>query len=209
MIEVIPAVLPLTEEELITAVRRLEAAGVERMHLDICDGDFVSTRTIDGYLELMRLNTKILVDVHLMVKSPEQYVDHWWACECVERFIVHVESTHMFDVLRHHAHSHDQEVVATLNPDTPLEKLDALEGYDGVQFMTVHPGLQGQDFLPDVMPKISRFSKKYPEMPIFVDGGITPATAPQCVAAGATALISGSYILGHDNIEEAIKQIQG
>ena len=208
MIEVIPAVLVKTEEELVAAVRRLEAAGVSRVHLDICDGEFVATQTIEGFGELARLETTIKFDVHLMVRSPERFVDHWWQCACADRFIFHIESTDMFSQLAEHGHSHGQMIFAALNPDTALEKLSAVTGYDGVQFMTVHPGLQGQDFLPDVLPKISRFHQAHPDMPIMVDGGITPDTAAQCAVAGASTLVSGSFVMKSEDLAGAIQLVQ-
>jgi ribulose-phosphate 3-epimerase len=209
MTEVIPAILTNDPEEFVALVRKLEAAGVERVHLDICDGEFVPTQTISGYEELMRLETSVKFDVHLMVRNPERFVDHWWSCAQADRFIYHVESTDMFGMLAEHAHSHDHRVFAALNPDSPLEKLEAVQSHcDGVQFMTVHPGLQGQSFLADVLPKMTRYHNRHPDMPIMVDGGITPQTAPPCVAAGATSLVSGSFVIKSDSIEGALAQLR-
>jgi ribulose-phosphate 3-epimerase len=74
--------------------------------------------------------------------------------------------------------------------------------------MTVHPGEQGRMFLPDVLPKITRYRNMHPDMPIFVDGGITPQTAPQCVAAGAGVLVSGSYVFKNGTIQKALQRLQ-
>jgi ribulose-phosphate 3-epimerase len=209
MIEIIPALLPLTEEEFLGAVQKLGSAGIKRVHLDICDGEFVPTSTILGYEELARLQTSIEFDIHLMVRQPERYVDHWWQCATVRRFIVHVEATDMFETLAEHTHSHGHEIFAAINPDTHAESLEsAARVSDGVQFMTVHPGAQGQSFLDDVVPKISRYHRTHPGIPIMVDGGITPTTAPRCAAAGASILVSGSYILKSDTIEGAIASLR-
>lgn len=209
MIEVIPAILTDNEEEFVRLMRGLEAAGETRVHLDICDGEFVPTQTIQGYPELAKLTTSLKVDVHLMVRRPEQYVDHWWSCACADRFIFHVEATDMFDTLAAHAHGHGHRVIAALNPDTPAERLERPAGVcDGVQFMTVHPGLQGQEFLADALPKISRFRNNHPGLPIFVDGGVTPATAPRCVAAGASVLVSGSYVVKSATIQKALARLR-
>lgn len=209
MIEIVPAILTNSPEELVRLVHLLERAGVTRAHLDVCDGEFVPTNTIAGYEEIFRLDTKLKFDVHLMVRHPEKYVDHWWRSPRADRFIYHVESTDMFSTLAEHSHGHAQTVFAAINPDTPLEKLEAVQDdCDGVQFMTVHPGLQGQPFLSDVLPKIGRYRKAHPDTPIMVDGGITAETAPQCTAAGASILVSGSYLLMNGGVEKALEKLR-
>lgn len=207
--EIIPAILAQTPEAFATAYERLRSAGVKRIHLDICDGEFVATETISGFQELASLDTEVKFDVHLMVQRPEVYVDHWYACVCADRFIVHVEATSMMQELADHAHGHGNEFVAALNPDTPLERIEPYQqSLDAVQFMTVHPGLQGQSFIQDVLPKIRRFRAQYPEMPIMVDGGITPATTPACAQAGASILVSGSHVLGATDARRALQELE-
>lgn len=207
--EIIPAILAQTPEAFAMAYERLRNAGVKRIHLDICDGAFVATETISGFQELASLDTGVKFDVHLMVQRPEAYVDHWHVCTCADRFIVHVEATDMMQELADHAHGHGNELVVALNPDTPLERIEAYQqSLDAVQFMAVHPGLQGQSFLSDVVPKIRRFHAQYPEMPIMVDGGITPVTASVCAQAGASLLVSGSYVLGATDIRRALLELE-
>lgn len=187
----------------------LERAGVTRVHLDICDGEFAPAHTISGYEELCRLATSLKFDIHLMIQHPERLVDHWWQCDRADRFIYHVESTDAFGTLAEHSASHGHQVFAALNPDSPVEKLEAVHDHcDGVQFMTVHPGMQGQPFLDDVVPKIIRYRNRFPDMPIMVDGGITPETAPRCVAAGASLLVSGSYVMMNGGVESALEKLK-
>lgn len=181
-----------------------ERAGVKRVHLDICDGQFVPTRTIDGYSQLVRLASSLEWDVHLMVQKPEEYMDHWGKCarlpdgqECVRRFIVHVEATDVMPTLVEHAHGHGQELWAAINPDTPLEVLATPNGMspDGVCVMGVVPGMQGRQFVSTTIDRIRELETGNEKLPIMVDGGITPETAPQCARAGAGILVSGSYIV--------------
>lgn len=195
-ISIIPAILTDDPEEFLRLVHVFERAGVRRVHLDICDGEFVPTRTIQGYPELARLEeTNLKFDVHLMVKDPMQACEPWRGTRA-GRFIVHVETVRDFTLLAEHAHSCHKEMGAAINPETPLEKLEAAAAdADFVQFMTVHPGAQGRVFVPEVTDRIRTFAANHPGMAIMVDGGITPATAPGCVAAGASALVSGSYVV--------------
>jgi ribulose-phosphate 3-epimerase len=97
----------------------------------------------------------------------------------------------------------------TLNPDTSIEELKPfLNLVDFIQFMTVRPGFQGRDFLYYVVKKIDFFHKLYPNILIAVDGGINPSTARESVAAGASILISGSFILKSGNVGKAIEQLK-
>ena len=208
MTEIIPAILTDNEEEFVRLVHMLERAGVTRVHLDICDGQFVSSRTVNGYDQLRRLPSSMRWDVHLMVKDPEHYVDHWHDLPA-DRFIVHVEATDMMETLATHCHGHGQELWAAINPETALGVLTGLQcELDGTTFMTVHPGQQGASFTPEVLKKIKLFKAERPDLPVMVDGGITPTTAPSCVAAGASVLVSGSFIIKSGNIEDALRQLQ-
>lgn len=210
MIEVVPAVLPKTEAELHGAMERLTAAGVRRVHLDICDGSFVPTRSIAGVQELLAHDWGVTWDVHLMVRTPEDVLPSWWDVASAQRLIVHVEATERIGDLAAHAHGHDRHLGAAINPETDLDRLEEAVGHvDLAMFMTVFPGAQGRTFVPEVLARIRTFHGDHPTVPIAVDGGITPETAPRCVAAGASTLVSGSYILGGSDITGAMQEIQG
>lgn len=195
-ITIVPAILTDDPEEFLRLVHIFERAGVRRVHLDICDGEFAPARTILGYPELNRLEeTNLKFDVHLMVREPEKACEPWRGTRA-GRFIVHVEAAKDFRALAEHAHSCHKEMGAAINPETPLEKLEAVAAdADFAQFMTVHPGAQGRTFVPEAAERIRTFAANHPGMTVMVDGGITPATAPQCVAAGASVLVSGSYVV--------------
>ncbi len=52
--------------------------------------------------------------------------------------------------------------------------------------------------MQDVLRKIEALRKMIDaegrDIPLEVDGGVTPVTAPQCIAAGATAVVAGSAV---------------
>lgn len=206
--EIIPAILTDNPEELVRLAHIFERAGVTRVHLDICDGKFVPTRTITGHEELHRFTSSLRWDVHLMVQEPDKRVDQWHQCDCVDRFIVHVEATHDMAMLAEHAHGHGQELWAAINPDTSLEKLHEAQGIDGICVMGVTPGAQGQPFQALTVDRIRQLSTDNGKLPLMVDGGITLITAPQCVAAGASLLVSGSFIVKSPDPAKAIAELQ-
>lgn len=101
-----------------------------------------------------------------------------------------------------------------LNPSTPVFLLeDVLSLIDMVLVMTVNPGFGGQEFIPEMLPKIERLRRWITQrgLPcdIEVDGGIHEATAPQVVQAGANLLVAGSAVYNdHESVADAIKRLR-
>lgn len=208
MVDIIPAILTESEAELVRLVRIFEQAGVTRVHLDVCDGIFVPTRTIKGYEELARLETPILFDVHLMVSRPELACAHWCTSTRADRFLVHIETTKNFPELAGHAHECGKKLGASINPETPLERLEAVAASaDLVQFMTVHPGQQGRAFVPEALERMRQFQAAHPDITIIADGGVTPQTASSCAMAGASILVSGSYVVRAADPARALSEL--
>lgn len=209
MIEIIPAILTSSAKEFHELARRMADAGVRRVHLDIGDGSFIPTETILGHVELMGTDLPIDWDVHLMVQHPEEHLEHWWSVERAERFMVHVESDGDFLAVAEDIHRHDKRIGAALNPGTARTLLEPIIGeIDLVQFMTVIPGKQGGQFLPWVLEHVRQMHEERPDLEIAVDGGVTPDTAHQCVAAGSNTLVSGSYVVGSGDIGKAVQALR-
>lgn len=209
MTDIIPAILTNNEEELVRLAHIFERAGVARVQLDVCDGAFVPTRTIEGHEELKRLVSNLKFDVHLMIEHPEQACAPWCAVPNADRFFIHVETTTMFGELCGHAQGCGKMLGAAINPDTPMEKLEAAATHTNLfQFLTVHPGAQGRTFVPQVLERIKAFRAAHPDAVILVDGGVTPDTAKQCVDAGADALVVGSYLTQSLDVLNALKELR-
>lgn len=209
MIEIVPAILTDNAKEFKELAQRLVAAGVRRVHLDIADGAFVPMETITGYKELMESDIPLDWDIHLMVRRPEEFVDHWWGVPRADRFIMHVEATDDFAMLAKHVHGHDKHIGAAINPETSRSALEEVIGsVDLVQFMTVIPGGQGRKFRPEVLEHVKQIREDHPNIELAVDGGVTPDTASACVAAGANILVSGSYVVGSADPARAVQELQ-
>src|SRR5437867_3776685 len=89
-----------------------------------------------------------------------------------------------------------EQLVQRVNLETSwMEIQEYLPLADAVQFMTVNPGFQKQVFMEEVLGKITDFRENNPSIPIMVDGGINPETGTKALVAGATMLVSGSYIV--------------
>ncbi len=98
-----------------------------------------------------------------------------------------------------------------INPGTSADAVEpVLDSIDLILVMTVNPGFGGQEFLSFVVPKIARIREMIGARPIVleVDGGITPETAPEVIAAGATALVAGTAVFGHPDRSAAIAALR-
>jgi ribulose-phosphate 3-epimerase len=209
MIEIIPAILTESGEELLRLVHMFERAGIRRAHLDICDGFFVPSRTISGHDELRRISTNLIFDVHLMVRNPDVQFERWCDIASADRFLMHIETVPQIEATAGRVHACGKHLGVVVNPESKDEGVEAaIPHADCVQFMTVHPGQQGRSFVPEALERVRAFHGRHPHVPILVDGGVTPVTAPACVEAGASMLVSGSYIVRAADVSVAMRQLE-
>lgn len=207
MIQIIPAILTDSSARFKELVKKLEPY-VERLHVDIADGDFVPNKTVKGYEELKSIESSVKFDIHLMAKRPQDQMQDWFNTNA-DRFIIHAESDVDLREIIKNIKKRNKKVGLALNPETNIDKIEPyLDSVDFVQFMTIHPGFQGQQFLDEIVDKISLFNKKYPDIIIMCDGGITLETASKLVKAGASVLVSGSYIIKSLDFEKAINDLK-
>lgn len=208
MVEIVPAILEKNFTAIEEKINRV--AGISPVvQLDITDGVFVPQLTWHNPADLRKLHTAIRFDVHLMVEKPEQYfID--WNNSLVSRFTFHYEST--YDVRRtmELAKKTGKQVGVALLVETPIAVLrDIAREIDMVLCMGVVPGAQGQSLDAHVVDKVKALRDLYPKLSIGVDGGVNPLVAPSLIEAGATMLVSGSFLFTHAHIAQGIAELQG
>ena len=182
-----------------TQVRAVENADCQWLHFDAMDGHFVPNLTLGPmFLEAVRPHTKLHFDAHLMISNPADFVDEFITAGANSISIQVEGQLHLHRVI---ARIKEQNVMAgaVLNPATPVSILDTiLPDLDYVLVMSVNPGFSGQKFLPLAIEKIAHLKNLRAEHElqflIQVDGGVSSATAPQVVAAGADVLVCGSSV---------------
>jgi ribulose-phosphate 3-epimerase len=198
-VKIAPSILSADFARLGEQVKEAEAAGAHRIHIDVMDGRFVPVISMGlPIVEAVRRVTSLPLDIHLMVVEPERHIEAFMEAGG-DIINVHVEAaTHLHRIV--------QQVKGTgrlagvcLNPATPLSAVEAiLPDVDQVVVMSVNPGYAGQPFIPSALDKMRRLRRLLDELglevDIEVDGGVSPETAPACVAAGATALVAASAI---------------
>lgn len=183
------------------------------LHLDVMDGVFVPNISF-GFPVLEAVASKCIkpLDVHFMIKHPEQYIErtaklgammmnvHYEACVHLHRTIEEIHKTGM-------------KAGVTLNPSTPVCVLeDVIKEVDMVLLMSVNPGFGGQKFIENTISKVKRLRKLIVDSDskalIEVDGGVQEDTAPRLVSAGVDVLVSGSYIFKAQNPGQIIQDLR-
>lgn len=215
-LRIAPSILSADFSRLGEDVKRAEAAGADWIHVDVMDGHFVPNITIGPLVvEAVRRSTDLPVDVHLMIESPERYLQDF-ADAGADLITVHSEvCRHLHRVLGSIREAGARPGVA-VNPGTPVELLaDALPLVDLVLVMTVNPGFGGQGFIPRSVDKLRRLEGMLAReglseaVEVQVDGGISEATAPAVMLAGANVLVAGSALFrAPDGIESAMGRLR-
>jgi ribulose-phosphate 3-epimerase len=198
-----PSILSADFGRLAEDVKTVEAAGADWIHVDVMDGHFVPNITIGPLVtDAVRKATELPVDVHLMIESPERYLEAFVAAGA-DRITVHQETCpHLHRTLQQIRELGAMPGVS-LNPSTPVNTLEDIVPFvELILVMTVNPGFGGQSFIPTSPAKIRAardllMKAGRGEVPVQVDGGVGPDTAPTLVGAGADVLVAGSAVFGH------------
>lgn len=198
-IKIAPSILSADFGRLGEQVAEAERAGADYVHVDIMDGHFVPNITMGPLVvQAVRRSTSLPLDVHMMIASPERYIEEFVDAGA-DIITVHVEAcTHLHRVV-HQIRESGARAGAALNPATPPSIVEeVLADLDQVLVMTVNPGFGGQAFIHSAVDKIRRVRARLDLLGLTadleVDGGISSATARTAVDAGARVLVAGSAI---------------
>jgi ribulose-phosphate 3-epimerase len=135
-------------------------------------------------------------DCHLMIEPVDPYLGVFADAGC-DIITVHAEATRHLDRSLQAIRDLGKQAGVALNPSTPESAIEyVLDRLDLVVVMTVNPGFGGQSFIPAMVDKVARLRVMIGarDIRVEIDGGVTPATAPAVVAAGADVLVAGSAV---------------
>lgn len=180
-------------------IAAVEAAGADYIHIDVMDGHFVPNITVGPLIvEAVRKVTRLPLDVHLMIASPDRYIEAF-AKAGSTILTVHPEVCHHLHRTLTTIRDHGVKPAVALNPSTPLCVIEnVLDDIDMVLIMTVNPGFGGQRFIPSMHEKIKKLkdivSRQHNSIAIEVDGGISVDNIRETALAGADVFVAGSGV---------------
>lgn len=185
-------------------------AGADMLHLDIMDNHYVPNLTYGPAIcqALRRAVGSVPIDVHLMT-TPVDALIQAFAKAGASRISIHPDATIHLDRSLQLIHENQCKAGLVLNPATSPDVLTWIHHrLDYILVMSVNPGFGGQTLIPESLNKIQEIAKRYPHLPICVDGGITVDNIAELAKAGATEFVAGSSIFKSDNYKETMQEMR-
>lgn len=208
-----PSVLSCDFGNIERDIKMLNSSDAQWIHIDVMDGVFVPNISF-GFpiLEVIRKHTDKVLDVHLMIESPDNYLAsfrnagadiltvHFETCRHLSRTISAIKELGM-------------KAGVALNPHTPISSLEeVIQDLDLVLIMSVNPGFGGQKFIQSSIEKVKKLAQLIQEKKsnavIEVDGGVNLENGLELKKAGAQALVAGSFVFGSTNPIQTISQLK-
>ncbi len=208
-----PSILSANFSRLESEIKRVESAGAKVLHMDVMDGHFVPNISFGpGIIRTVNTFTDLVLDTHLMIESPDRYLEQFRDAGS-DILTVHVEAcTHLHRTVAR-IKELGMKAGVSLNPSTSLMTIEEILPYvDLVLIMSVNPGFGGQKFIETSIKKITTLARMIGEQSspavIEVDGGIDSVTIRRVVDAGARYLVAGNAVFGDGNIENNYTHLQ-
>lgn len=211
-----PSILSADFANLQAGVETIAESGADWVHVDVMDGLFVPNITIGiPVVAALRRVTSLPLDVHLMIDRPIRYVEQF--CKAGADYLtIHVEADTPENTLAalEKIAALGVKPAISLKPGTPVEAVEPyLDKVDMILVMTVEPGFGGQKFMPSALDKLSALRAERDRRGLHtlleVDGGVNTETGPQCAAAGADWLVTGSALFKAKDPAAVIDTLHG
>jgi ribulose-phosphate 3-epimerase len=209
-----PSILSADFARLGEEVDSVLAAGADWIHFDVMDNHYVPNLTVGPVVcqALRKAGVKAPIDVHLMVTPVDPLVVDF-AKAGATNISFHPEATQHVDrtiqLIRHSG----CKPGLVFNPATPLNWLDyVIDKIDVILLMSVNPGFGGQEFIPEVLPKLgearARIKAAGRDIRLEVDGGVKVENAAGIAKAGADTFVAGSAIFGSADYARTIQAMR-
>ncbi|MFO8052686.1 MAG: ribulose-phosphate 3-epimerase [Candidatus Omnitrophota bacterium] len=198
---IVPALLSQDKEKM-QEMLNICSNFAELVQIDIMDGKFVPSQSITTQ-ELVQLKINTPNELHLMVNNPFAWIEPASQIGS-KRIIFHLETEIDHKKLITDIRKSGMEAGVSLNPETKIEKLKPIiNQIDLVLFMSVNPGFYGAAFIPEVLEKIKKFKKIWPDKKTAIDGGVKESNFLKIKNIGLDYICIGSAILKSENPKQA------
>jgi ribulose-phosphate 3-epimerase len=213
VIQIVPSILAADFVRLGEEVRRVEAVGIEMLHVDIMDGHFVPNFTMGTPItESLRRFTNVKLDHHLMIDDPDTYAPIFIkaGADCVS---VHYEVCRNLDRTLNMIRENGAQAGVVINPATSTALLEnVLDIVDYVLVMSVNPGYGGQKFIPNSLRKVRELARMRAErklgFAIEIDGGIGTENIAEAAKAGIDWFVAGSSVFHAPDPAQAVRDLR-
>ena len=205
-----PSLLSADFRNIAKNIKEVEAAGANRLHLDVMDGHFVPALTFGPLIiQAIRKCTQCHLETHLMIQDPHKSIDQYINAGS-DTIIIHLEaSKNPRDELSYIRKNNVCAGIA-INPDTDENLLKPLIEYlDYILIMSVFPGLGGQDFISSTLDKMKNIvhMRENRDITIAVDGGVNLETISKVYETGIDVTIVGSDLFRSKNVFQRFKDL--
>ncbi len=194
-----------------STLMELDKTDVDFIHVDVMDGKYVQNKTM-SFNELKKIGyyTKKRLDVHLMVMKPLNYIDDYASLN-VASMSVHLDIRNNVVEVLERIKEYGIKAGIALNPADDIDKIiPYLDKIDQILVMSVNPGLPGQTFIEDVLPKIDALrdliNKQNLKITLSVDGGVNLENCAKL--SNVDIIVSGSCITKSDNYQDTITKLR-
>jgi ribulose-phosphate 3-epimerase len=212
VLQILPSIFAADFTRLGEDVRRVEAAGVQMLHVDIMDGHFVPNFTFGTPItESLRRFTNVKLDHHLMIEDPDTYAPLFIkaGADCVS---VHYEACRNLDRTLHMIQDSGAKAGVVINPATSVRLLEnVLHIADFVLVMSVNPGYGGQKFIPYTLDKVRDLVRMRAErhlgFAIEIDGGVGPENIAEVAKAGVDWVVAGTSVFHAPDPAQAVRSM--
>ncbi len=203
--------LNVQKKNIFRVISKLDKTNIDFLHVDVMDGKYVKGKC-NLYSDIKDIGsyTRKRLDVHFMVNKPLKMIDDY-ALLNVFCMTFHMNIKNNLEDVIARCKAYGIKVGLAVNPEDDIEKVyPYLDKIDLVLVMSVHPGLPGQTFIMDVLPKIQKLRKKINadklNTIISVDGGINLENRK--LLNDADILVSGSAVTNSSNYIEVIEELR-